>query len=311
MPKQPDRFSSLPLKAPASPTATLTQDDKFSSLPLLTPNIPKETVLPFPALNPTILNPMDDNHLLLSWDVRTTHSPANVTLFYDVYASPSPIFDTNAIKLNTLPIVLSMYEVTVPCHTIRGPIYYFVVSVGLNGNVVSPAIEASQYSFLEDNTTDDNMRYIIKEMLRRHRIMLARDAEDFIYYIKRVAGPRCTCYDPIRQASADSSCPDCFGTTFAGGYVAVRAPGRFTAATEIVARRQTGLEIGGTEPSGWNAIYPLVKSQDLIRRSSNIMYRVTTLTPQIHKGILTRQAWNQHELERGNIEYTLPVPPRT
>lgn len=260
-------------------------------------------VSPYAVLNPQVLNPLDKQHLLVTWEIPPNSNLDTQTLYFDVYRGRVTDF-SKAKKVNRLPVLSNQYMDEIP-ESLREPWYYFVVAVGRYGATPTIAAEASQYSFTPRDA-DDNMRYIISEWVRRHNLMLSMDGENFIYYLRKWSGRRCKCYDPIRQDTVDPNCQDCFGTTFIGGYYAIRAVGRFVAAQETLTRKELGLEIN-SDPTGWTTIYPLVTSQDLIRRQNNIIYRVTQVSPQIHKGILTRQGWNMHELERGLLEYSLPT----
>lgn len=65
--------------------------------------------------------------------------------------------------------------------------------------------------------------YAIRQARRNVRESLQSHGEEIIllrmYHVTTDQGtqPRCHCFDDIYQQSADFACPDCYGTTFAGG----------------------------------------------------------------------------------------------
>lgn len=126
---------------------------------------------------------------------------------------------------------------------------------------------------------------------------------------KRKTGQRCAvCFDPVSQRKLRSQCPNCFDTTWVGGYLApveayalIVTPNEQTIHANFgnVENENTSVQLGN---------YPELFEGDIIVEAENVRWRVASTISKIKKArSLVRQQAALHRIPKGDIEYSLPI----
>jgi hypothetical protein len=162
----------------------------------------------------------------------------------------------------------------------------------------------------------------VEMRVQPHRFRLARKARRDLYITlsrlngslyslmkRRRFGPRCsTCYNEFTQDVVLSSCGECYGTSFAGGYHdPVSLWGKLD---PTVIQQQFGMQgISETSMLGFVTLdYPLVDLEDiLVEHQTNRRFIVKQKMQTQSSGIPVHQDLQISELARTAVEYSIPV----
>lgn len=131
----------------------------------------------------------------------------------------------------------------------------------------------------------------------------------FIVLKRKRSGERCsTCYNPYTQDSVLSSCGECYGTTYTGGYFdPVTIWGKVDPTS---GGNQFGLQgLSETNISGFVCMdYPLIELEDiLVEKQTNRRFKVVRGMQTESSRIAVHQDLQISELARTAIEYSIPV----
>lgn len=151
------------------------------------------------------------------------------------------------------------------------------------------------------------MPQIVKEILRRHELILKTDGIYADIYVRKVAGDRCDCYDPYREAP-NKTCLKCYGTGIVGGFVKFEnqlvriAQGSNSITIQRVA---PGISIQST-PSSWILNYPILNiGTVIVEKGTNKRWLVTDITKVFVAGFVTRQEFKVLLVKPSDILYKL------
>jgi hypothetical protein len=257
--------------------------------------------VPSKVPNVRVFNPLDGLTATIQWDIVINLS---AVLGYNVYRGLTVNF-ADASRVNVAPLTITQFQDVLPQgQVIRQQYYYFVTAFNADGESL-PSDPAAYDPFTSFSAPTWNQQaYILKEFIRRKFIIMGRTGEQVKYFIRKVAGSRCSCWDPIRNSVTDPNCTLCFGTTYQGGYVRIDTTMRVLGSQEQRSRKELGIEITN-QPAGWTIVYPIMAPQDILVRKNNLRYRITTVTPTINSGVLTEQGFTMKELEPRTIEFLL------
>lgn len=147
------------------------------------------------------------------------------------------------------------------------------------------------------------------ELIRQVRMELRFGSGRSVFILpRRTMGPRCLrCYDVESGAPILSNCRDCYGTTYAGGYL---SPIRVEAdiGEHSVDRRQTDSAIvTQSNTVARMANFPPARPGDLLIDSENNRYRVEKVTKGEHRKAPYEQDLLLHQMPPGDIEYQIPL----
>ena len=148
------------------------------------------------------------------------------------------------------------------------------------------------------------------EMARINNLRLKEFSGRKIWiFPKRKMGQRCgLCWDPTSGRKLRSQCPNCFDTTWVGGYHApVEAHGLITTPNEQTIHANFG-NVENENTSLMLGNYPELFEGDVIIEAENIRWRVSSSISKIKKSrSLVRQQGALHRIPKGDIEYRIPV----
>lgn len=151
------------------------------------------------------------------------------------------------------------------------------------------------------------MQYILKEFVRRHHLIINADGEDVTIFMRKRAGIKCpNCYDARKGVSITSSCPQCYGTTFVGGYYKVEGVRvRIYSEQESLQPDKYGIMVKYTPMVRIAGSTPQIEKGDLFLRQKNTLLQVEQVFHRHTQGIITIQRCASNELMSDNPVYRL------
>jgi hypothetical protein len=158
-------------------------------------------------------------------------------------------------------------------------------------------------------TEDYGPTFIALEVVRRNNLYLRRFTGRVVAYCPvREQGQRCPlCFDNTKRRSNNSSCRECFGTTFHGGYYEpINVFVDVNPSPNVVQISTFGkMEINQTAMFMSN--FPLAKPGDLIVERSNRRWRVVQVNVVTEKRYTVQQYIQAEEIEKSDAEFLFPV----
>ena len=151
--------------------------------------------------------------------------------------------------------------------------------------------------------------FISLEISRRNNLLLRRFTGKLCaYFVIKTQGQRCVvCFDNLKKRSKQSQCPECFGTTFQGGYFEqINAFIDISPSPDIVQIANFG-KMQPKQSVMWMSNFPLAKPNDLIVEPTNRRWRVVSVNGATHKRYLVQQYLQVEEIDRSDAEMLLPA----
>ena len=150
---------------------------------------------------------------------------------------------------------------------------------------------------------------IAAEMARRFELYLDRSAEHVLHLTIRTTGLRCAdCWDALKRRISNSTCRNCYGSGFAGGYFAP-IPTRMLMMGQQEAQQLTGLfEIQRGDAMVWCARRPRILRRDLLITVAG-RFRVLSSEEDRVDGAPVRQTVQIRPITRDQVEYAIPIDP--
>jgi hypothetical protein len=254
--------------------------------------------LPLPPTGLSVVNLLDTHSLSLQWIAST-----DPIVGYNVYRSPSS--GGTFVKINNTLVSVNDYIDSSIDQKIRTDYWYYVTSVD------ALSVESAPSNIETDRVTDPGpLRYVLKEIIRRQKIILNNDGEYVHVLIRKTVGNRCVNFD-LRRSQAtfhDDAC-GCYGTNWVGGYdVIPNVLIRLARAQSQIDFKNYGRDIIAT-PRGWATNSPLIHPNDVIVDSQNRRYEVSSIAQYTPAGgLVTRQDLQLTELEPSHMVYKLLLP---
>lgn len=156
---------------------------------------------------------------------------------------------------------------------------------------------------------DFKQDYTAIEIVRRNNLLLRRFTGRLLaYFPVKTQGPRCpTCWDNTKKRASISGCPECYGTTFAGGYYnQINVFVDVNPSPNVVQVANFGkLEVNTTAMFMSN--FPIAKPNDLIVEPTNRRWRVVQVNTVTQKRYTVQQYLQAEEIEKSDPEFLLPV----
>lgn len=151
--------------------------------------------------------------------------------------------------------------------------------------------------------------YIALEIVRNLNLLLRRFTGTLCAFLPaRTMGPRCTlCYDKLKMKQKLSTCPECYGTSFQGGFynpvnvfVDLNPPPSVVQISNF-ARSQVKNSVL------LMANYPIAKPNDVIVDRANARWRIVQVNTVTEKRYVVQQVLGVEEIEKGDSEYLFPL----
>lgn len=156
-------------------------------------------------------------------------------------------------------------------------------------------------------------------MLNREEVLLDQVGEPIILLRRIVDGEKCSCATSRRDHPKMKTCPECFGTTYVGGYDQFcnrrrednRIMVSFQEAPEDLSLGPAAHLQQEFEPSAWTLPVPAIKDRDLLVRFDftgdiEFIYEVLDVAREkLIFGHFGRQRMNIKRLDKTDIVYTL------
>jgi hypothetical protein len=151
--------------------------------------------------------------------------------------------------------------------------------------------------------------FVALEIVRRNNLLLRRFTGRLVAYCPvRWQGPRCAlCWDNQKKRSNSSSCTECYGTTFQGGYYdPIHVFVDVNPSPNVLQLSTFGkMEINNTVLFMSN--FPLAKPNDLIVERGNRRWRVVQVNVITEKRYTVQQYLQVEEIEKSDAEFLFPV----
>lgn len=150
---------------------------------------------------------------------------------------------------------------------------------------------------------------IALEIVRRNNLLLRRFTGRLVaFFPVKSQGARCVvCFDPLKKRAKRSQCPNCFGTTFQGGfYDQITVFADFNPSAEVIQISPFGKE----EPRQtilFMSNFPLAKPNDLMVEKTNKRWRVVQVNKVTKNRYPVQQVLQVQEIDRSDAEFLLPV----
>lgn len=171
-------------------------------------------------------------------------------------------------------------------------------------------LKTQAYEYLQpgiENTCELGMRYMLKEIIRRHNIIMNRDGQYAVILLRKHSGERCSCYDDKTRYQSDARCSICYGTSWKGGYdIFTGVKIRFRPVRKRMIRTVDGLSVDAM-PSIWAVNVPLLHSGDAIVNRANRRFLVQDVEVNMHAEVPTIQQASIDEQESTDQLYAVRV----
>lgn len=188
--------------------------------------------------------------------------------------------------------------------------YYRLEIQDDNSTPQGPNAESRMYP-AEDGVSDENREPEARMLATDSELRYRNDGEEVIYFPIRSHGARCTrCYDDRTGAQLTASCPACYGTSFAGGFM---NPVKLFAMVEDVqavdaTNSPQGQSISMYRAKGRFPWYLDLKEGDVVVDEENRRWRVCRPQAIRKRRCITHWLCDLEMLSFDAVEYKLPVP---
>jgi len=164
-----------------------------------------------------------------------------------------------------------------------------------------------EYAVVTSNAEIEKIDYIWREAVRRNQWILTQGGERVKAFIRKHAGPMCSCYDGDTYKQPKGDCLICFGTGFVGGYEGpydvVFAPDD---ADRSVEQQQNGSTVTHSYEV-WTGPSPLFTQRDFIVKLNGERYSIGGVRMPTNRGMVLQQHFNIGHIDEGDIRYRVPI----
>lgn len=244
------------------------------------------------------------NEIIVHWSPRDKFPSG-----YNVYRSLSPATIPGMERIATMVEVPLFRDTTIEVRNLAD--YWYVVTEVMGDGTETPLSDpVNIISFFWKNDIRRptiSMPRIYLEYVSRKYIILENDGERVDYLIRKIAGQRCSCFNPNYEQSSQATCLECFGVGYVGGYE--RIPDvlmRILPHTENRKITPWGISVE-TNPPGWLADWPVFRNGDVVVRREGSRYTVGNLSVLMHSGILTEQNMDLQLIDFNHPVYRFPL----
>lgn len=238
----------------------------------------------------------------ISWEVNDTSQ--DIHFFIERSGSNNP---ADFIQINKIAIIKTYgyIDKTFNTESLNRQIYYRVKAINLKTNdiIYSEIIKLDK----------EQSNYIGLAIAKNKNILLERFVGTKCYaYIRKTFGEKCNhCYNAVRQKSIDSNCPQCFGTTFSGGYfspilIYVQTNPLVKANIKSALQNAENMRIDGL----WCGNNPILSPGDILieAEDSDVRYIIESPIQRTEQhGALIIQTFPATIIQSSRIEMTIPI----
>lgn len=165
--------------------------------------------------------------------------------------------------------------------------YYVISSVNENGD------ETIFTDYIQLNyLVNSPYKNIIRDIIRKHEIVINRIAgEQVDFYLKKQSGQRCPeCFNEFTRDTETEKelCPNCFGTSFKGGFEKITQKTIIRNAQDKINEMPYGFELS-SEKQGLVSIYPFLNTGDWFRTKQGEIYLIDAVEHERFQGSIVLQ----------------------
>lgn len=220
---------------------------------------------------------------------------------FNLYKSNNAISEFVPIAFNVADFKYRDFAVNLRNFTIN---YYYKIQI--KNKVTGEQVFSDVYQF--QKASPDNFASAIVEIENRYLNYVVGNTE-MILLQKKHMGQICSCYDDVRQMSADKTCPLCYGTSYVGGYYSPEIikvnfynppTEQFKFSPSDNAQDQSILQL-------WTSNFPLIKAEDILVDKNNIRYIVTSNMLTRKNYYVIRQILAIQMVPKYNIVYSYDI----
>jgi len=151
--------------------------------------------------------------------------------------------------------------------------------------------------------------FIALEIVRRNNLLLRRFTGRLMAYCPILTqGPRCpVCFDNVKKRPKLSACPECFGSTFDGGYNTPISIFIDVNPSPVVIQLASFGKIEENQTVAWTSNYPLAKPNDMIVEPTNRRWRVLQVNAVTKNRYIVQQLMQLQEIDKSDPEFGFSV----
>jgi hypothetical protein len=224
----------------------------------------------------------------------------------DLLRSESPLGPFEVIESNLDPSFYFYVDTTTEVSGLTRKPHYIIRANSVHSEEDSVLSEVAT----TDYDHKDHRARIARKARRDLKVTLSRlNGVKVALLKKKTFGPRCTyCYNPDTKDTLVSQCPNCYGTSYVGGY---HDPVYTWGKLDPVAI-QSSLGTSGKTETGITGLtivdYPRVSTEDVVvELRTNRRFKVQRIMVTESSRVLVHQDLQVSELSRSSAEYLIPV----
>jgi hypothetical protein len=247
--------------------------------------------------------PLYPNQVHIQWVVEDKSGSCRSV---DILRSESPLGPFEVLEESIDPSVFFYVDSSTEISGLTRKPHYIVRANSIHTSTASVLSEVATTTYEQKG----HRARVARKARRDLSITLERLNGVKIAILKRKTfGPRCSyCYNPDTKDTIISQCPECFGTSFKGGYhVPVYTWGKLDPAPV-----QSSLGVSGkaeTAITGLTIVdYPLVSPDDVVvELRTNRRFKTQRIMVSESSRVLVHQDLQISELSRTSPEYLIPI----
>jgi hypothetical protein len=246
--------------------------------------------------------PVYPSKIYLSWVLDTTVDPGEYT--YKVYRSGAPEGPWESLTKVAIPGAPMFLDENSDLLSKYREVYYYVEAISGRGTVYTSPVKNLV-------KVVDRYTYIKAVEINRNEMLLLRQYAGVEVHIfkKKHFGDRCkVCYENVTKTLLDSSCLNCNGTGFEGGYYRPIKTYAAISPDSKVKIEQSDFALEVMSASAWLTAYPILNYNDLVvEADSNRRWLVKGVRQSELRRFPVKQEVQLSEVPRSEVEYTLPL----
>lgn len=260
------------------------------------------------------VRPLTTSAAEISWGIQPTNEPLVQSRFHVLRSeSPEgPYVDVSGPLANTFLFVDRVNlksKLSAPGYRIRVDHLPSGISVTYPDGAFDEAFTFHPEFERAEEPGEYGPDFVALEIVRRNNLLLRRFTGRVVAYLPvRTHGPRCArCYDELKMRAKESSCNECYGTTFQGGfYEPIHVFVDVNPSPDLVQIANFGkLEVNSTVLFMSN--FPIAKPNDMIVERTNRRWRVVQVNTVTKNRYPVQQFLQVEAIEKSDSEYLLPV----
>lgn len=259
-------------------------------------DVPLDTLSSDSSISVTV-TPVWYEYIGLTWTIPATWG----SCVFNIYKSESQ--EGPFVKITDTPTTASGYKDYNTRQTSKFVFDYYKIEVIKSDGTT---VQSSPVTWINKRTDWVELR--AREVQRREWLLLRKFTGVQSYIFKRrTYGQRCKlCWNPTVSKTVNPNCPECYGTSFEGGYFTpISTLVGYDAQTKTSAFNYAG-KLEANEISGWTINYPNIDFKDLVLRFPDMkMFVADPIQNTELQTADVRQILKLTELSKDSVEYKL------